>query len=304
MEQNDRNKIALVLAGGGARGAYQIGAWKAFRESGLDKLISGISGTSIGAVNALLFTLEEYEMAESLWLQLSNSNYRKINRKRIESLTGKYSKSLQKLGLLSAFRIVAEDVFISQLELEQALAHVISTKASAIHQKFHVFSSATWLPSITGRGSSLLETPYIDVPEIRYFAWDSLCASDIIKAVLASAAIPIWYDPVFFHGEYYYDGGLMDNVPIQPLYDYGYRKFVIVYLKRRDNSELREIRRKLKQYGDCRAIHIVPSASFQDDISSMLTLSPALTRQRIQLGYDDAWEQIEKQILQFAKGGV
>ena len=48
-------KIGLVLAGGGARGAYQIGVWKALIELGIDKYIKVVSGTSIGAVNAMLF---------------------------------------------------------------------------------------------------------------------------------------------------------------------------------------------------------------------------------------------------------
>ena len=48
-------KIGLVLAGGGARGAYQIGIWKALRELNIDKHISVVSGTSIGALNAILF---------------------------------------------------------------------------------------------------------------------------------------------------------------------------------------------------------------------------------------------------------
>ena len=33
-------KFGIALAGGGARGAYQIGVWKALREHGLDKYIS------------------------------------------------------------------------------------------------------------------------------------------------------------------------------------------------------------------------------------------------------------------------
>ena len=42
------NRLGLVLAGGGARGAYEIGVWKAICELGLDKRIVAISGTSVG----------------------------------------------------------------------------------------------------------------------------------------------------------------------------------------------------------------------------------------------------------------
>lgn len=41
-------KVGLVLAGGGSRGAYQIGFWKALKKTGLDRYVSAVSGTSVG----------------------------------------------------------------------------------------------------------------------------------------------------------------------------------------------------------------------------------------------------------------
>ena len=43
-------EYGIVLEGGGARGAYQIGAWKALKEAGIR--IKGISGASVGALNS------------------------------------------------------------------------------------------------------------------------------------------------------------------------------------------------------------------------------------------------------------
>ena len=60
-------KIGLVLAGGGGKGAYQLGVWKFFKEIGLDEHIEVISGTSVGALNAILFSLENYENCEKIW---------------------------------------------------------------------------------------------------------------------------------------------------------------------------------------------------------------------------------------------
>ncbi|MBP3941474.1 MAG: patatin-like phospholipase family protein, partial [Christensenellaceae bacterium] len=45
-------KKAVVLSGGGARGAYQAGAWKALRE--LDYQFDIVTGTSVGALNAAM----------------------------------------------------------------------------------------------------------------------------------------------------------------------------------------------------------------------------------------------------------
>ena len=54
---NKRQKIGLVLGGGGGKGAYQIGVWKALREYKIDKYITYLSGTSIGSLNSLCFLL-------------------------------------------------------------------------------------------------------------------------------------------------------------------------------------------------------------------------------------------------------
>ena len=46
---------ALVLSGGGGKGAYEIGVWKAMRETGADKKIRAVSGASVGGLNGALF---------------------------------------------------------------------------------------------------------------------------------------------------------------------------------------------------------------------------------------------------------
>ena len=60
-------KIGLVLAGGGGKGAYELGVWKALKELSIDKYIDVFSGTSIGAFNAALFAQDDLEKAVELW---------------------------------------------------------------------------------------------------------------------------------------------------------------------------------------------------------------------------------------------
>ena len=57
-------EYGLVLEGGGAKGAYQIGAWKALREAGVK--LKGIAGTSVGALNGALICMGDLEKAERL----------------------------------------------------------------------------------------------------------------------------------------------------------------------------------------------------------------------------------------------
>ena len=58
-------EYGLVLEGGGARGAYQIGAWHALQEAGVK--INAVAGTSVGALNAALICMGDLEIAEDIW---------------------------------------------------------------------------------------------------------------------------------------------------------------------------------------------------------------------------------------------
>jgi predicted acylesterase/phospholipase RssA len=63
-------RIGLVLGGGGAKGGYQIGCWKALRECGVANF-DAIAGTSVGALNAVLVAQDEFDKAESIWREMS-----------------------------------------------------------------------------------------------------------------------------------------------------------------------------------------------------------------------------------------
>ena len=58
-------KTAVVLSGGGAKGAYQIGVWKALRKLGINYDI--VTGTSVGALNGVLMVQQDYHTAFKLW---------------------------------------------------------------------------------------------------------------------------------------------------------------------------------------------------------------------------------------------
>jgi NTE family protein len=62
---------ALVLGGGGAHGAYQIGVWKALKESNIS--IKIITGTSVGAINGALILQDDVALAEKIWRRLSTT---------------------------------------------------------------------------------------------------------------------------------------------------------------------------------------------------------------------------------------
>ncbi len=66
----DKNKeYALALSGGGVRGSYQIGVWRALIEDSIK--IKAVCGTSIGAINGALIAQGDFDMALSLWRELT-----------------------------------------------------------------------------------------------------------------------------------------------------------------------------------------------------------------------------------------
>ena len=67
-------KIGIVFEGGGGKGAYQIGAWKAIRELGIEKYVTCVSGTSVGALNAALFYKGDIHLAEEVWTSIDDDD--------------------------------------------------------------------------------------------------------------------------------------------------------------------------------------------------------------------------------------
>ena len=63
---------ALVLAGGGARGSYQVGVWRALTELGWKPDL--ITGTSVGSLNGAMFALDLYETARDMWLSIRSQD--------------------------------------------------------------------------------------------------------------------------------------------------------------------------------------------------------------------------------------
>ena len=69
-------KYGLVLAGGGVRGAFHIGVWKALRRMNIE--LCAVTGTSIGAINGALVAQGEFETAMKMWRGISLNNIIKL----------------------------------------------------------------------------------------------------------------------------------------------------------------------------------------------------------------------------------
>ena len=68
---------AVVLEGGGARGAYQVGVWKALDEAGVR--YNAVAGSSVGALNGAMMAMRRLAQAEALWKNIRFSQVMNVD---------------------------------------------------------------------------------------------------------------------------------------------------------------------------------------------------------------------------------
>ncbi len=180
---NKEKKYALVLSGGGSRGAYQIGVWEALRELGVK--ISAVAGTSVGAVNGVFIAQRDFKSAYNVWKTISPDMLFD------NSKTG-----------LSRFRDTAK----MQTLLDQYLDED-KVRASDID-----FALVTF--NVSDMSSRILFKR--DIPH-----------GELSDYVLASANHPA-FRRYTIDGDKYIDGGLYNNMPVQPLIEKGYENIIVV----------------------------------------------------------------------------
>ena len=191
MEQN----WGLVFSGGGAKGAYQIGVWKALKERNMEGWIGGISGASIGSLNAALFACNEYAQAEAVWKQVNMLSVFDTDWALIDGKEGIFSREAM-LYLIRGY-VDMKKITESRRPIFCSVSKVISEQA---YEGCYM--------RLDGRTSYVIET-----------------------LLMASSALPVIHEAVEYQGSLYRDGGLTDNVPIKPLYELGFRKIILVGLK-------------------------------------------------------------------------
>ena len=189
-----KRKVGLVLGGGGGKGSYQVGVYKALKEHKLVKEINGISGTSIGALNILLFANQDVDTAERVWANLS----------RKDVLTAKKLKDYLKL---SNFSLLSRDGML---------------KIFRDNVNFDTVSSC----------NVELYVSCANVTEARgeYFSLNNKTTEEIIDYISASSAIPAVFEKVKIGNSYYSDGYAYDNLPISILKEKGYNFFYVIPL--------------------------------------------------------------------------
>jgi NTE family protein len=216
-------RIALVLAGGAARGAYEVGVidyiFRAVsRDLGRSVGFDILCGTSVGAINACALAafaeLSPQARVDRLvqqWLALRIPHVIRVDSREVlstvRSVFGRPPPADRHGGLLDPTglqRIVAAAIPFGKIQenLEAGRLHAVTVSTTHI---------------ATGRTIVFVERAEPGLPRWGRDATIQARAVRISAAhALASAAIPFVFPAVMLDGEYHCDGGLRQNVPLSP----------------------------------------------------------------------------------------
>ena len=268
--------VGLVLSGGGARGAFQVGVWKVLREEagGFGTQPDVVSGTSCGAINAALIAagVSPDDMLE-FWLRIADDPPVVANETFFEAV----HRAISKLLLLYPF-----PGLVGGAREVRLLSDLFRRHRWWLRGGFDAMVAAYWFTARYGVVSSVLTqipTPYVfsvdklkdhleravGAPDIRgtdvrlaintvdartgkvvrfvnhppqkhprsssrHYRYEPVITFDMI---LASAAIPLLFNPVRIGSMQLWDGGILVNSPLAPAVALGARRIVPVLVTSR-----------------------------------------------------------------------
>ena len=137
--------IGLVLAGGFAKGAYQIGVLKAIKEYSIGEHISCISAASIGALNAYAFAHDKMEEGEEMWRSYNFSGLRSIY---ATSERGSFIYEAVS-SLTDGTEPTEQNLYVPCLNLNKVKLNYVNLKDVKIeHEKYYLLACVT-LPMLS-----------------------------------------------------------------------------------------------------------------------------------------------------------
>ena len=194
-------EYGLVLAGGGTKGAYQVGVWKALQE--LQIKIKSIVGASIGALNGALFLQEDFAKTEKMYENIKIDNIMKVEG--IDS-----NKNIFELS--NIFNLAADytkQKGIDNTPLRKMIKQYIDM------DKLYNSDIDFGLVTYSVKNKTPLQKFKNEIPKEKMEDY-----------LLASSCFPI-FKPQVIDGQEYYDGGLYDNIPANMLIEKGVKNIII-----------------------------------------------------------------------------
>ena len=249
-------EYGLVLDGGGARGAYQIGAWKALREAGVK--ISAVAGTSVGALNGALICMDDMEKAEKIWSEMQFSHVMSVD----DDWMRQFFQGEHKIGdVLTELARIFRDGGVDVAPLRKLIHETVDEgKIRSCGKEFCIVTF-----SLTDMKE--LELSISDIPEGR-----------LEDFLLASAYLLGFKNEPMEDGKRYIDGGIFNNVPADVLVKKGYADLIEI----RIYGPGREPKVRLPEDGEM--YRIGPRVK----LGSIIEFDRERSRQNMKIGYYDA----------------
>lgn len=242
-------EYGLVLEGGGAKGSFQIGAWRALREAGIK--IKGVSGVSVGALNGALICMDDPEKAEDIWHNINYSAVMDFNMN-----TGSILETAEEIKKL------IKDRGVDITPLKKLLHETVDEE------------------KIRNSHCELFATTF-SVSDMKLLNIDVKSASEgkMEEILLASAFFPV-FKTEKLSGKLYTDGGGFNNVPLDVLVDRGYQDVIVV----RIYGPGYDREKKVKIPEGTNIYHIAP----REELGGVLEFDKKRSRKNMALGYLEA----------------
>lgn len=253
-------EYGIVLEGGGAKGSYQIGAWKALREAGVR--IRGIAGASVGALNGALMCMDDLERAEYIWENITYSKVIDVDDDVMENVKNLDLKSLNLKNLIEDAKRILKDGGFDITPLKNLIEETID------EEKIRNSGRELYITTYSVSDRRLLTVGATDVPE-----------GEIGDMLMASAYFPAFKNEKL-NGKRYMDGGGWNNVPVDVLVEHDYKDIIIIriYGLGFDSEKVAKIPE------DCQVYHIAP----RQDLGGILEFDGKRAKKNMLLGYYDA----------------
>lgn len=247
-------KRGIVLSGGGTKGAYEIGVWRALRELSVDYQI--VTGTSIGSINGALMAMGDYEKADEIWHNMVMGDLMKapVQEKHLiqQIIDGLFPPaSLQRKKLLDG--AVDNSPFADFVE-----KYIDEEKVRASEVDYG-------LVTVRARDRKPFALKKSEIPQ-----------GQLKDYILASSSVY----PVFplhkIQGEYFIDGMYHDNLPIKLAVSMGATELIVVDLHQKPQHA--------EYAGRANVMYLTPS----EDLGGILAFDRKKIDENIEMGYEDA----------------
>ncbi|HLT37727.1 MAG TPA: patatin-like phospholipase family protein, partial [Enhygromyxa sp.] len=226
----ERPCTALVLSGGGARGAYEVGVLRYVRERlGIDTRFDVITGTSVGAINGAYIAATcdrprgQARALQRVWSQLTIERVYDFGWPQLRSLPRVlFGRALPKTPHGGRVGGLVDSTALERLVREQIPWRRLTENLAKGH--LHAFS-VTATEVATG-----VSTVFIQTGRRRLEPWPEGSNEAVVRTgitashTLASAAIPVLFPAVKIGDQFFVDGALRHNTPLRPALRLGARR--------------------------------------------------------------------------------